>query len=68
MDSSVSFRELRNVEDHSTSRRESVSSLESMFANNRSHSLNYASIEEVETRPHAACKLPEISPSESTKI
>ena len=49
MDSSVSFRELQNAEDESTSGRDSVSSIESMFANNRSHSLNYASIEEVET-------------------
>ena len=67
MDSSFSFRELQNVEDQSTSGRDFVSSLEFMFANNRSHSLNYASIEEVETQPQDAWKLPAISPSQVYK-
>jgi hypothetical protein len=35
-----------------------------MFAYNRSHSINYASIEEVETQPQAAWKLPPIAPSQ----
>jgi hypothetical protein len=34
-----------------------------MFAYNRSQSINHASIEEVETQPQAAWKLPPISPS-----
>lgn len=57
MDSSVSFRELQNVEDQSTSGRDSV----------RSHSLNYASIEKVETQPRATWILPVISPSQVYK-
>jgi hypothetical protein len=34
-----------------------------MFAFNRSQSINHASIEEVETQPQAAWKLPPISPN-----
>jgi hypothetical protein len=58
----MSFRDVRNAEE-STSEPDSVNSLESMFSFNRSQSINHASIEEVETNPQAAWKLPPISPS-----
>jgi hypothetical protein len=64
MDSrSVSFTEVRNAEETSTSGSDHVNSLESMFSFNRTQSINHASIEEVETNPQAAWKLPPISPS-----
>jgi hypothetical protein len=64
MDSrSVSFREVKNAEETSTSGSDPVNSLESMFSLNRTQSINHASIEEVETNPQAAWKLPPISPS-----
>jgi hypothetical protein len=63
MDKSMSFREIQNAEEESTSGRTSTSSLDSMFADNKLRSLNHASIEEIETQPQAAWKLPAISPS-----
>jgi hypothetical protein len=38
-----------------------------MFADNKLHSLNHASIEEIETQPQAAWKLPAIAPSQVYK-
>jgi hypothetical protein len=64
MDSrSVSFRDIKNAEEASTSGNDSVNSLESMFSLSRSQSINHADIEEVETNPQAAWKLPAINPS-----
>ena len=64
MDRSVSFRDIQNVEEESTSGRTSTSNLSSMFADNNVHSLNHASIEAIESQPQAAWKLPAISPNQ----
>lgn len=64
MDSrAMSFREIKNAEQASTSGSDPVNSLESMFSLNRSQSINHADIEEVETNPQEAWKLPSIEPS-----
>jgi hypothetical protein len=64
MDRSVSFRDIQNDEEESTSGRTSTSSLSSMFADNNVHSLNHASIEAIEYQPQAVWKLPAISPNQ----
>jgi hypothetical protein len=40
----MSYRDVKNVEEQSTPEPDSVNSLESMFAYNRSQSINHASI------------------------